>query len=207
MKPYSLIFTALCIFFILSGCATTETAKNSTLGRIDTLGFPAVAMSEVAYSPPQADFIFVLPRGWFFLDLQQKGGSHVLAVATNADYTLQFVLATVRSLEDLEQIYQEQRIVGIARADFAHRYRKTGGVLQVLGKFTLKKVGTKEFGCYQYTNDYGATVHRVAVFRTAQGNFYSITLVQSSFAATTIPSQEECERVFDAVLKTLDYQR
>ncbi len=188
----------------MAGCQAVPRGQQQQVVRMDTLGFPGVPMSQSAFTPPDRDFVLVLPRGWFFVDLQKQGGSHLLAVATNPEYTLQLVVATVRSMQNLDSIYYQQGIVGVARAEFAQRYRKAGGTLRVVGKFERRKIGLKTIAVYRFTNDQGATVHRVAVFRTRKGNYYSCSLIQSLFAQQALPSEQYCERLFNAVLVTLD---
>ncbi len=190
---------------IIGGCSMPQVKKEQMLERVDTLGFPSIPMSQTAFVPPDGDFVLLLPEKWFFVDLQRKGGSHILAVATNPEYTLQLVVAMVRTVEDEDRLYQEQGIVGVARAEFAQRYRKAGGTIRLVGKFQKKHFGLKEFGVYRFTNDHGATVHRVAVFRTHQGNFYSCSLIQSLFAQQLVPPESYCEQLFRSVLIALDF--
>jgi len=57
---------------IIEGCSMPQGQTKQILERVDTLGSPAIPMSQTAFVPPDGDFVLLLPEKWFFVDLQRS---------------------------------------------------------------------------------------------------------------------------------------
>lgn len=166
---------------------------------------PIVPMSEELVRSESGDMIAFLPDEWFFMDVEEKVSSSVFAVAVNPTYTASLVFSEMRRDDGVEAVYEKEGLLGVARASFQRRERKTAGVAKSTGSFDVRTVGTKQFGVYEYVNAGEVIPTRVAVFRSSLGNFYECTLATLPFTGRTLLSNDEMEKIYFSVLATIDY--
>ncbi len=164
-----------------------------------------VAMSdEIVYSE-QGDMVVRLPQDWFFVDIGKEVSSNVIAAASNSDYTLSLVFSELRANENLIDLHQNEGLLGVARAGFRARERKTAGAVKQLGEIELRELGARRFGIYEFSDNNGATFNLASVFKTSLNNFYEVALVQMADFNRPVPPRDSVESIFSAVLTTVVY--
>lgn len=166
---------------------------------------PTMEMADEIVHSETGDMVAKLPLDWFFLDVKEKVSSNIFAVAVNPDYTLSLVFSHARQEGGLDDVFENEGLIGVARESFLKRQRKTAGAVKRIGTLELVTIGTRKFGVYEYSNDNGATVTRVSVFRSSLNNFYEFAIVQHPETGRTIPSRVEIDNVFSAVMSTIVY--
>lgn len=198
----ALVLTAV----LLPGCIIVKGEKEEAAEQSGAVApRPSIPMSEEIVRSEQGDMIAFLPDAWFFMDVREKVSSSVFAVAVNPDYTASLVFSELRRDDALDEVFGREGLIGVARASFLRRERKTAGLVKNTGSFDVRSLGTKKFGVYEYTGANDAFPTRVAVFRSSLGNYYECTLAPLPFTGRTLPSKEEMEKIYSSVLTTIDY--
>jgi hypothetical protein len=201
------------LMLTISGCIVVKSTpqeeqqeqENEKKPRIPMLpNKPSVEMSEELVRSEQGDMVCVLPATWFLLNAKANAPQAVFAVATNPDYTLGLAYSLLRKEDTFDQLLQKEGMAAIAKASMNRRERRTPAT-KLVGELREVMVGTKRFGLYNYTTDNGATLNRVAVFRSALGNYYECTLTEFPFTGRKLPTREESEEIFNSVLAVLDF--
>ncbi|TAE20928.1 MAG: hypothetical protein EAZ92_17485 [Candidatus Kapaibacterium sp.] len=165
---------------------------------------PVVAMSDEVVRSETGDMVSLLPAEWSLINLETNLPPQVFSVAVNAAYTASLVYSVVRKEENFDQVYQKDGLLGIAKiAEQKRQYRMRS--IKRLGEVEEVQVGTKRFCIYRYTTDNGATLNRVAFFRSSFGNFYELTLSDMTFTGRKIMSREDADDVYASVLATVDF--
>ncbi len=193
---------------VLSGCIIVKGTDEEQKEQASVVApKPVLPMSDELIRSESGDMIAFLPASWFFMDVNDRVSSSVFAVAVNADYTASLVFSELRSDDALEDAFQKEGLIGVARASYQKRERKTAGLVKNAGGFDVRMLGTKQFGTYEYSDAGVGDVlpTRVAVFRSALGNFYECTLAILPFTGRQTPSREELEKIYQSVLATIDY--
>lgn len=199
----------------LSGCIAVKSAEEETAvtkgeasdqkPRIPSLpSKPSVQMSDDIVRSEVGDMVSTLPDAWSLMNTKTTAPQQVFAVATNHDYTLGLVYSLLYKEGSYDQTFQKEGIASIAKASFTKRERRNPYSKRI-GEVEEVMVGTKHFGMYKYTTDNGATVNRVAVFRSALGNYYECTMTEFPFTGRKLPAREDSEQVFASVLAAIDY--
>jgi hypothetical protein len=165
---------------------------------------PSVQMSDEIVRSEVGDMVSTLPAAWFLVNTKTTAPQAVFAVASNPDYTLGVAYSALYKEVSFDQIFQKDGIAGIAKASIVRRERRNPAMKKI-GEAEEVLVGAKRFGLYRYTTDKGATVNRVAVFRSALGNFYECTVTEFPFTGRKIPAREESEQIFTSILAAIDY--
>ncbi len=194
--------------FVLSGCIIVKGSDEEQGEQASVVApKPLLPMSDELIRSESGDMIAFLPASWFFMDVNEKVSSSVFAVAVNPDYTASLVFSELRRDDALEDAFQKEGLIGVARASYQKRERKTAGLVKNAGGFDVRMLGTKQFGTYQYSDAGAGNVlpTRVAVFRSALGNFYECTLAVLPFTGRKVPANEEMEKIYQSVLATIDY--
>lgn len=195
-----------CTALLLSGCIIVKGDGEEAGDQASAVSpKPLIPMSEELVRSEPGDMIAFLPSSWFFMDVADHVSPSVFAVAVNRDYTASLVFSELRRDDVLDEVYEKEGLIGVARASFQKREKKTAGLLQNTGGFDVRTLGTKHFGVYEYTGSGDVLPTRVAVFRSALGNYYECTLATLPFTGRTIPSNEEMEKIYLSVLATIDY--
>jgi hypothetical protein len=214
----SRLCAALCIvcglMVNLSSCIAVKSAEQEaavTKGeadqkpRIPSLpSKPSVQMSDDIVRSEVGDMVSTLPETWSLMNTKTTAPQQVFAVATNQDYTLGIVYSQLYKESNYDQTFQKEGIASIAKASLTRRERRAP-YSKRLGEVEEVMVGTKRFGIYKYTTDNGATLNRVAVFRSALGNYYECTLTEFPFTGRKIPTREDSDQIFASVLAAIDY--
>jgi hypothetical protein len=215
-----LLLAALSIGFISSSFTSCIAVKSTTeenaavqgeqqedpqKPKIPTLSSkPSIQMSDDLIRSEAGDMVSNLPAQWFLMNTKTIAPQQIFAVASNPDYTLGLVYSLLNKEPAFDQTFQKEGIASIAKAALLRRERRNPYTKR-LGEVEEVMVGAKRFGLYKFTTDNGATVNRVAVFRSALGNFYECTMTEFPFTGRKIPAREESDIVFASVLATIDY--
>lgn len=165
---------------------------------------PVVQMSDEVVRSETGDMVSLLPADWSLINLETNLPTQVFSVAVNPSYTASLIYSVVRKEETFDQIYQKDGLIAITKIAAQKRENKMRNIKR-LGEFEEVQVGTKKFCIYRYTTDNGATLNRVAVFRSSFGNFYEFTLSDMTFTGRKIMSREDAENVYVSVLATIDF--
>ncbi len=165
---------------------------------------PVVAMSDEVVRSETGDMVSLLPAEWSLVNLETNLPTQVFSVAVNPAYTASLVYSVVRKEENFDQVYQKDGLLGIAKiAEQKRQYKMR--TIKRLGEVEEVQVGTKRFCLYRYTTDNGATLNRVAFFRSSFGNFYELTLSDMTFTGRKIMSREDADNVYASILATIDF--
>lgn len=196
----------LLMVILLPGCIIVKGGKEAGDERNSAVApKPLIPMSEELIRSEPGDMIAFLPEEWFFMDVENKVSSNVFAVAVNPTYTASLVFSEMRHDDGIEVAYGKEGLIGVARASFQRRERKTAGVVKNIGNFDIRTLGTKQFGVYEYVSVGEVITTRVAVFRSSLGNFYECTLATLPFTGRTLLTNDEMEKIYFSVLATIDY--
>lgn len=193
---------------VLSGCIIVKGLDGEQQAQASVVApKPVLPMSDELIRSESGDMIAFLPEAWFFMDVNDKVSSSVFAVAVNPEYTASLVFSELRKDDAIEEAFQKEGLIGVARASFQKRERKTAGLVKNAGGFDIRTLGTKQFGIYEYSDAGAGDVlpTRVAVFRSALGNFYECTLATLPFTGRKVPTTEDLEKIYQSVLATIDY--
>lgn len=200
------IMSFVLIAVLVPACIIVKGGKDAEEERSGTVApKPLVPMSEELIRSAPGDMIAFLPEEWFFMDVEDKVSSNVFAVAVNPTYTASLVFSEMRHDDGIEVVYGKEGLIGVARASFQRRERKTAGVVKNVGNFDTRTLGTKQFGVYEYVHIGEVISTRVAVFRSSLGNFYECTLATLPFTGRTLLTNDEMEKIYFSVLATIDY--
>lgn len=165
---------------------------------------PSIPMSDEIVRSEIGDMVSLLPAQWFLVNTKTAAPQAVFAVASNPDYTLGIAYSSLYKESNYDQLFQKEGLIPIAKSGMNKRERRNPAAKR-LGDVEEVMVGTKRFGLYKYTTDNGATLNRVAVFRSSLGNYYECTLTEFPFTGRKLPSREEFDQIFTSILATIDY--
>ena len=169
---------------------------------------PEIAMSEEFIRSKPGDLLAFLPKGWFLVDVEGKMSSDVLAVAVNPDYTLSMVVQTLRSDDLLQQTVAREGLIGLARAAFDKRARKTANGVRLLSPMDKLDYGTKHFGTYDFSidaTDSTAQRSRSVVLTSSLGNFYEVCLVPTPVTTAKTPEEDDMRKIFHSIVVSLQF--
>lgn len=180
----------------------TQQAQKPPLRQLATK--PVVLMSDEVVRSETGDMVSLLPSEWSLINLETNLPTQVFSVAVNPSYTSTLIYSVVRKEENFDQIFQKDGLIGITKIAAQKRENKMRNIKR-LGEFEEVLVGSKHFCIYRYTTDNGATLNRVAVFRSSFGNYYECTLADMTFTGRKIMSRDDAESVYLSVLATIDF--
>jgi hypothetical protein len=199
-----------CVVFVASGCVVVvqkQTPQNgadskSSLRQIPTK--PSVPMSDELVRSELGDMVSLLPEGWSLVNIEANLPVQVFSVAVNSQYTASVAYSVLRKEENFDERHKEEGIVGIGKISLSKRDSKMRNIRRI-GDFEEVAVGAKRFCFYRYTADNGATLNRVAVFRSSFGNYYECTLSDLTFTGRKLMPREEMEEIFLSLVAAIDF--
>lgn len=165
---------------------------------------PSVAMSDEVVRSELGDMVSLLPVEWSLVNIETNLPVQIFSVAVNNQYTASLAYSVLRKEENFDQIFQKDGLIGIGKISATKRDTKMRNIKR-LGEFEEVQVGTKRFCLYRYTTDNGATLNRVAVFRSSFGNYYECTLSDLTFTGRKLIPRDEMENIYLSVLATIDF--
>ena len=165
---------------------------------------PTIPMSDEVVRSELGDMVSLLPLEWSLVNIETNLPVQVFSVAVNNQYTASLIYSVLRKEENFDQTFQKDGLIGIGRISATKRDTKMRNIKR-LGESEEVQVGSKRFCLYRYTTDNGATLNRVAVFRSSFGNYYECTLSDLTFTGRKLIPREEMETLYLSVLATIDF--
>ena len=202
--------TSLILFFIFGfifeSCIVIKNeAPKQQAPRINLSPKPEIPMSDNLVRSKQGDMIAFLPEGWFFLDLTESTSADIIAFAVNPDYTIGAVFSTVRTNELSNKDIDKEGLMGLARLSFDHHQRKSGGSVNLIGKFTNVDVGTNNFVKYEFGTAESQLPTLAAVFVSSMKQNYQFTLIPMKINGKPLPTRPDMDLYFNSILRTIQY--
>lgn len=207
MKILKLTISFLFIIVFFSSCLVVKEGDDDSepYVNIKLSPVPEILMSDNIVRSARGDMIAFIPKGWFFVDLEDKASSEIIAVAVNPEYTFNAVFSVIRKNERLDSAFATEGLYGLARQSFARRERKTAGAVKLIGKFEHIEMGLHEFVKYRFTSTGGAAVSQAVVFQSELNNYYEFALLQMDVKGITTPTQEETDKIFRSITATIKF--
>ncbi|MFY8000229.1 MAG: hypothetical protein ACOVSW_16660 [Candidatus Kapaibacteriota bacterium] len=212
-----LVLGAFCLILPMSGCVvvvqkpTQQQPQAKTAAKAEAErplrqlpSKPLVAMSDEVVRSELGDMVSLLPMEWSLVNIETNLPVQIFSVAVNNQYTASLAYSVLRKEENFDQVLQKDGLVGIGKISATKRDTKMRNIKR-LGEFEEVQVGTKRFCLYRYTTDNGATLNRVAVFRSSFGNYYECTLSDLTFTGRKLIPRDEMENIYSSVLATIDF--
>lgn len=172
---------------------------------VDLIQKPKIIMGDEILRSEKGDMISLLPKDWFFIDLGPDTPNDVFAIAVNPDYSLALVFSSIKPNPMIDEIYQEQKLIGLANFLFDKKQKKAlGGLIKshTISTFTSSHM---EFVMYKYRTKSQPIFSYNAVFRSSINNVYEISMIPLNLSGITMPSDFEMETIFTSVLATVRY--
>lgn len=165
---------------------------------------PEIEMSDNLVRSKQGDMIALLPKDWFFVDVNTKLDSEVFATAVNPDYNMSLVFSVLPLDESDKKTIKKEGLIGAARLSFDRRQQRSTKSAKLSGKYQIIRAGALEYAVYNYTST-GAGVAKAAVLKSQLGTYYECSLIPMPVNDNPLPTKDEIESVFNSVLATLKY--
>ncbi len=203
-----LIFSSFVLLsLVLTNCIFVKkhTEEVDEYISVDLIPKPKIIMGEEILRSEKGDMISLLPKDWFFIDLGPDTPSDVYAVAVNPDYSLSLVFSCVKNNPIIDDVFKEQKLIGIANLLFDKKQKKSlGGLIKnhTISTFTSSHM---EFVMYKYRTKSQPIFSYNAVFRSTTDNVYEISMIPLNLSGITMPSDFEMETIFTSVLATVRY--
>jgi hypothetical protein len=166
---------------------------------------PIIPMSDTLVRSVKGDMIAFLPKGWFFVDVEDKISSDVFAVAVNPDYTLSAVFSCIKSDESVNELVAKEGLIGLARSALTKKQIKSGDAIKLTGKYAMINMGTLSFCKYSYSTTGGALSALSVVFISSLNQYYEFAIVPMNIKNKFIPPQKEIEDIFTSIVTTIQY--
>lgn len=206
MKIKLIILSFLIIAFSLNSCIVVKYfSKEEKVAIKKVAPKPEIPMSDIMVRSEEGDMIAFLPKGWFFIDLENQMPPDVFLVATNADYNISLVFSKIRKNKQLIDSYEKDKELGIAKYSYQRKTQKTSGRLQLSKKYELLEAGNLNFGIYESSYTGGAVSSKTAVFKSELENFYEFALVPMDILGKPLPSEKDLNSIFNSVIATIKF--
>ncbi len=190
----------ICWGLLGAGCAIWRAPEVGGV-RVQEIVLPEIPLAAEPVRSALGDVLFFIPRGWFLADLGERIPSGMVAVAVNPDYTLALTLVLLqRASGDTAGQYD---LLELARQSFARRQARTAGAVRLVSDLSIIRVGARSFAVYRFGR--GPRHVRVALFVSSIGSVYEVALVPLSVRPIDPPGEEECERIFEGVLRAVQF--
>lgn len=190
---------------ILNSCLIVKNEEEAKMQRVTLSPKPVIDMSEDLVRSKRGDMISNIPKGWFFVNVEEKTSSDVFSVAVNPDYSLAAVFSTIKNSDKTDEIIKKEGLLGLSRIAFDKRFNKSGGSLKQTGKNTILELGTLNFGRYSFTNDESFYTASSVVFVSSINHYYEFSLIPLNFNKNLYPGKEDFENIFQSILATIQY--
>ncbi|MCS6965824.1 MAG: hypothetical protein NZ473_03555 [Candidatus Kapabacteria bacterium] len=183
------------------GCIVWRVPEPARIAVVELSPEPGIPLAEDPVRSALGDMLFFLPKGWFVLNLGERAPAGMVAVGVNPEYTLALTVLLLRQAR--KDSAGQYNLVELAQQSFARRQARTAGAIRLASDFTIVRIGPKTFVLYRFKN--GVRYVRVAVFASSIGTVYEVALVPLSLRAIDPPSEEECSRLFEGVLRAVQF--
>jgi len=165
---------------------------------------PQIPMSEELIRSKDGDMIANIPENWFFVDVEEKVSSDIICFATNSDFSLGIAFSYIRSVPQVDEVFENEGLIGIARISFDNRQKKSAGAIKLVGDYNILQIGAFTFAHYDFINSNGLLASS-AVFKSEENNYYEFSLLQMNITGKILPDKLETQKIFESVLTTIQY--
>lgn len=166
---------------------------------------PQIEMNEDALRSTKGDMISLIPKNWFFIDLGTDTPRDVFAIAVNPEYTLSLVFSSYPSNEVLDDVFAQQKLIGLANSSFDKKQKKALGSLLKAKQISDISSGALEFVVYKYRTKTQPLYSSNAVFKSSLNIIYEVSLVPMNLSGYSLPSETDIDKIFNSVLATIKY--
>lgn len=166
---------------------------------------PKLEMSDKIVRSVRGDMISFIPKGWFFVDIENKLSPDIIAVATNPDYNLLAVFSEIRNSETIERTVKREGLFGLARASMSKRNMKSAGTVKQIGKFKKINMGQQNFVQYEFSSTEGALSAKSVVFISQLNEYYEFSLIPMTTGSRIMPPAAEVDNIFQSILASIKY--
>jgi hypothetical protein len=207
---YKSIFSKLMLIALLmlvvSSCIFVK-VKDTQIEEVhvDLIQKPQIEMNEDALRSAKGDMISLIPKNWFFIDLGEDTPRDVYAIAVNPQYTLSLVFSGYPANEMLNEMYAQQKLIGLANSSFDKKQKRSGGSLIKTNKISTISSGNLEFVVYTYRTKSQPLLSQNAILKSSAGMIYEISLVPMNLSGYSLPSEADIDKIFMSVLSTVRY--
>lgn len=194
------------VIILLNSCFVVKEEVETDIAPAVVLSpKPTIDMSDILVRSQKGDMIAFLPKGWFFVDLEDKISSDAFAIAVNPDYSLAAVFSVIKKNDELVQLVKKEGLIGLARYNLSRKQDKTGDAVKLSGKYTSVNMGTLSFCKFNYiATDIGVTAQS-AVFISTMGEYYEFGLIPMNIRSTAISGILDTDKIFNSILSTIQY--
>jgi hypothetical protein len=208
-KYYPFLRKALLMLFIVfmtSSCIFVK-VKEAQIEEvhIDLIQKPQIEMNEDALRSGKGDMITLIPKNWFFIDLAEDTPRDVFAIAVNPQYTLSIVFSGYQTNDVLNEIYSQQKLIGIANSSFDKKQKRAGGSLIKQNKISTITSANLVYVVYNYRTKSQPLFSQNAVFKSSTGMIYEICMIPMNLSGYSVPAEADMEKIFLSVLATVRY--
>jgi hypothetical protein len=198
----------LTICFVVNSCIIVKefsVEEEELAQKIRLAPMPEVEMSELYVRSSSGDMVALLPKDWFFVNVEEKMNSDVIAVAVNQDYTLSAVFTEIKKNEQVESQFKKQGLIGIASLSIDEANKKSPNTVKMIGNFKNLVLGNNSFVQFEQTITGGVTSTKNVVFQSNLNNYYRFSLVPITVMGKELPTQFEFNKIFNSILATIKY--
>lgn len=208
IKRWNKIFLLfLGMAFLINSCIIVKekAVEDDFVPSVNLSPKPEIPMSETIIWSKKGDITSNIPESWFFVDLDNKISSDIIATAVNPDYSLSCIFTSIKKQDNLEQVFEKEGLLGLARLSLAKHDKKTAGSVKLIGKYQPVQMGNKNFVRYSFSNSGGALIAHAAVFASSIGEFYEVALIPMEITGKEVPTKEEVDKIFRSILTSIQY--
>ncbi len=201
------LLLAIAIVLQFNACSLFRTEQKILKPTADS-NEVVIPMSEDYVRSKPGDLLSFIPKGWSLVDAESKLSSDVVAVAVNPDYTLSLIIQSIRSNDIVRQSVNREGLIGLARAAFERRQRKTLNSVRLMGSIDKRDFEGRSFGYYEFTadsSDSTAIRSRSVVLVSSIDNYYEVSLVPTTVTTAKLPEEQEIKTYLKAIVKALQY--
>jgi len=166
---------------------------------------PELEMSDLFVRSEPGDMVAFIPKDWFFVDVEDKLSSDVIAVAVNQDYTLCVVFKEIKKNEQIDDIVKKEGLIGLARTGLENNIKKSSAGVKQVGNFRSIVLGNNNFVQYETSTTGGAMTAKCVVYQSALNNYYEFSVFPMNFTSKELPTATEVESVYNSILATIKY--
>lgn len=206
-RKYNFYFLSILLLSVaLNSCIFVKVKeKQEEETHVSLIQKPQIEMNEDALRSTKGDMISLIPKNWFFIDLGTDTPRDVFAIAVNPEYTLSLVFSSYPSNEVLDDVFAQQKLIGLANSSFDKKQKKALGSLLKAKQISDISSGAMEFVVYKYRTKTQPLYSSNAVFKSSLNIIYEVSLVPMNLSGYSLPSETDIDKIFNSVLATIKY--
>ena len=144
---------SLGVLLALSSCIFVKSPKP-TIQSVVLSPKPSIAMANDDFLRSNSgDLAAFIPKGWFFVDVEEDLSSDVLGVAVNPDYSLCAVFSKIKENEKSDEAVTKEGVIGLANTAIAKHAQKTGNGAKLIGKPSIIEIGASKLAYFEISSN------------------------------------------------------